>query len=152
MKIVNFELLELEKVDRCKNITIKLSLNDKLDMRYSEFTKLLYEDISNQIDSSDMAGYPGAIIFQIYMDLERADLKDLRDLVMSGVVKKLVITKDKIKHEERRLGVPKALGNLDIMQGHIMDLINYPLMKESFDVEFYDFKNRLYKPLVSRKV
>jgi hypothetical protein len=99
-----------------------------------------------------MTSYEGAVVFQFYTDLERADLKDLRDLIISGLVKKLLITKDKQKHDEVRLGVPRSLNSLDIMQTHIMDLVNFNLLKETFEIEFYDFKNRLYKPMISRKV
>lgn len=152
MKVVNFELLEIEKADRYKEIPIKLILNEKLDLRYSQFTEELYQEISEQIEKSNIVNYDGPVVFQFYTDLERTDLKDLRDLIISGLVQKLLITKEKTKHDELRLGIPKGFNQLEIMQAHLMDFVNFKLLKEVFEIEFYDFKNRLYKPMISRKV
>jgi hypothetical protein len=145
---MNFKTLEIEIVGRYKELPIKLELNDRLDLKYSVFTELVFADIKNAISQSQLDKYDNPIIFQVYTDIPRSELKFIRDIIIAALVDNMIVTKETYKHGERRLGIPEKLKGLEIMDGHIMDLVNYPLLKEQFEIQFYDEKSRLYKPVI----
>lgn len=148
MKVMNFETLKVENVNRYKEISLKLVLDKKLDMKYSEFTEDLYVTIGDLIKRENLQTYENPIVFHIHTDLDRSELKMLRDLIIGVIVDEMIVTKGTFKHREQRLGRPDEFETLDIMQGHLMDLVNYPLVKEQFNIYFYDAKDRVYKPVV----
>jgi hypothetical protein len=145
---MNFKTLQLDVVARYKELPIRLSLDEKLDLKVSEFTNYVYQTIGDYIESSQLNKYDNPVIFQIHTDLPRSELKMIRDIIIAALVKKLVKDPNEFKHGERRLGIPSGLQGLEIMSGHIMDLINYPLLKEEFEIQFYDDRDRLYKPVI----
>lgn len=148
MKVMNFKELKVESAPRYKELSMRLKLEEKLDLNYSVFTEMIFQEISAFIDEQKIENYENAIVFQFQTDLERTDLKFVKDIILAALTAKLIKTKQEWKHNEKRLGIPKGLGGLEIMDGHLMDLVNFPLLTERFQVEFYDLKNRKYKPVV----
>lgn len=150
MKIVNFQSLEVEKAERHKEYKIVLDLGSKLDLNYSVFLDYLSENLKKSLKPEEIKKIEVPINFQIYTGLSRADLKIWRDLILSQFIRAMV-EKREIKREEKRLGIPKKLEKkLEGMHIHLMDMINFPLLTEKFNVEFYDERKYSYKPLVKK--
>lgn len=149
-KIVNFLDKKIEKVERYKEFKLVFNLDADLDMPYSKFVKKLNEEISKQLEEQYLVNYVGDIIIKVYTNLPRVELKPLKDLILSAVANELILDKTKFK-TERILGI-KAFDEFDKIEipfVTLMDLLNYPLKQESFNIGVYDNDNLLYKSLVN---
>lgn len=152
-KIINFYEKKIEKANRFKEIKIRLSLEEDLDLVYSEFFKKLKSSIKQQLEEQKVEEYEGAIMIQVYTKLPRQELRPLKDLIFASVAENLVITKDRFKIGEHRiLGITflKGFEYIDLPLVNLMELVNYPLICESFNIELYDKENLLYKIMMNR--
>lgn len=152
MQIANFKNRTVHKTKRYKEIILSLNLDAALDLKVSEFIILLNKEMKEQIDIKGLKEYDGDVLFKIYTDLPRIDLQDMRDVIMRSLSDALIESRE-FKHGEEILGIVTAPDflQLEITITNLMDLINYNLIQESFDVEFFDNKKYSYRPLISRK-
>lgn len=148
-KLVDFLGKKIEPLKRYKEFKIVLNLEKDLDMNYSKFSQKLSKDIKRQLDEQYFTHYVGDVVLRIYTKLPREELIPLKNLIFSTVVENFIKTKEEYK-TEKILGLLtfKEFEKIEVPLITLMDLINYPLHYERFNVGLYDKDNLLYKSLV----
>lgn len=148
MKIIDFNKIEVVDVKTYKTAKVKLPLNKMLDLRISVFYQELLNEFHKQLDN-EINDLP--LVIEIRGDVERMELIDTRDIILAALTDYMTGKEAKVqKRDELRLGT-MGFDKADIPMISLMDLINYKLKVEQFEVLFYDNGNRLCKPLLSRK-
>lgn len=148
-KLVNFLDKKIELLKRYKEFKIVLNLEKDLDMNYSKFSQKLSKDIRRQLDEQYFTHYVGDVVLKIYTKLPREELVPLKNLIFSTAAENFIKTKEEYK-TEKILGLLtfKEFEKIEIPLITLMDLINYPLNYERFNIGLYDKDNLLYKSLV----
>lgn len=149
-KTINFLDKTIKNPERYKEIRIDINLETRLDMKYPKFASMLSSDFKMFLDRDDFNSYQGPVVFKIYTGLPRTELIPLKDLITSTLSNELIETKERFK-TEKILGIMMFddFDRIELSRMTLMDLLNYPLKKEEFNIELYDKKNRLYKTLTN---
>lgn len=149
-KIVNFLNKQIEKPARYKEFKINLNLDEDLDLPYLIFIEKLNNEIKEQLDDLNIADYNGEVMVKVFTKLPRIELIPLKDLIMSTVANYFIET-TKVFKTERILGITlfKDFEKIELPLVTLMDLLNYPLIQEAFNIGLYDDQNLLYKSLVN---
>lgn len=150
MNILNFTTLQIENATTYRKIEIPLRLNGALDFKYTDFMEILDRDIRNELEKLELDNIKEPIIFQIKTDLPRIELSPLVDLLVSTFARNYVDNKTDLKHKERILGLPQSFKDVRITHISIMDLINFPLIKEEFTIQLFDNKNRMLVDITTK--
>lgn len=145
MRIVDFKKLDIEITHEYQIEEISLNLMQFLDTPFAFFVDTLQEQMNRKFPTLDAAE---DVCFKIYTDLNRRDAISLSDFIANSVATCLFINKNEYKHQEKRLGIPATIEKANMGIVNLMDLINFPLIVERFNIEIYDRKNRLVFILV----
>ena len=149
-KLVDFLENKTEGLKKYKEFKINLNLEEDLDMNYSKFANKLSREIVKQLDEQFFTHYIGDVVIKVYTKLPREELIPLKDLIFVTVLNNFIKTKENYKRAEKTLGLLtiEEFKKIEIPLATLMDLINYPLVYERFNVGLYDKENLLYKSLV----
>lgn len=151
MKIADFSKLKIENSSVYNRIQIKLELEHLLDTKYTDFVAMLNLKMKNELNKIDFSALDEDLIIEFKTDLPRMELAPLVDLISSSFVINFIKDRNTLKHGEKRLGVPSELKYILISNINLMDLVNRPLLKERFTLEYYDSKNRLLRSFIDDK-
>lgn len=145
MRIIDFKNLTVTTEVDYKVINFTFELTGILDIPFIQFTKELAKDVKDKIDAANLAQYKDdAVVFQFKTDLKSDDLDAMIPALITAFVLGLNINKTEFKHGEKFLGVPQKLG-IDkgyMMDANALDLINYNLPVERFNLLFFNKKDK----------
>lgn len=145
MRIIDFKNLTMKTEIKYETIDFHFNLKDKMDMPYLDFVKILSEDMVEKINMANLNQYKDVnLVFQFKTDLRNIDLDPMIPPLLTAFVKGLNLDKTIYKHGEKILGVPKQL-NLDkgfMLDANALDLVNYNLPAEKFNIIFFNYKNK----------
>jgi len=145
MRIIDFKNLTMKTETEYKKIVFNFELADKLDMNMFEFTKLINTDMRAKIEAANLSQYQNDnVVFEFKTDLRNMDLDPMIPALLTAFVLNLNIDKKVFKHGEKILAVPKQL-NIDkgfLMDANALDLINYNLPVEKFNIIFFNNKDK----------
>jgi hypothetical protein len=149
MRIIDFKNLTMKTETEYTKIIFNFELADKLDMSIFNFTKLINEDMRAKIVAANLSNYKDHnVVFEFKTDLRNVDLDPMIPPLLTAFVLSLRLDKSQWKHGEKILAVPRQL-NIDkgfLMDANALDLVNYNLPIEKFNIMFFNNKN---KPIVS---
>lgn len=152
MRIVDFKKLEVKTEIEYKVIDFTFELKEILDIPFLQFAKELSQDMKDKIEAANLSQYKDdALVFQFKTDLTSRDLDDMIPQLVSTFVLNLGITKTEFKHGEKRLNVPPSLDTLKpayITPGNLLDLVNYNLPVERFNMLFFNGKDKAITSIV----
>jgi len=135
-----------------KVVDFEFNLNDMLDMPYLEFINILNNDMKQKIAAANLSQYKDEnVVLQFKTNLRNTDLDPMIPALLTTFVKNLNIDKTIFKHKEKILGVPKQL-NIDkgiLMDANALDLVNYHLPIEKFNIVFFNNKNKAIISIVA---
>jgi len=152
MRIIDFKNLTMKTEINYKVVDFEFNLNGKMDIPYTEFVKMLNEDMRQKIAAANLAQYKDVnLVLQFKTDLKNMDLDPMIPALLTAFVKGLNLDKTVYKHGEKILGVPKQL-NIDkgfMLDANALDLINYNLPAEKFNIVFFNYKNKATVSIVA---
>jgi hypothetical protein len=152
MRIINFKDLKMTTETEYKTIVFNFELSDKLDMNMFEFTKLINADMKAKIDAANLSQYKdNNVVFEFKTDLRNMDLDPMIPPLLTAFVLNLNLDKTIFKHGEKILGVPKQL-SIDkglLMDANALDLVNYNLPVEKFNIVFFNVKNKAILSIIA---
>lgn len=152
MRIIDFKKLTMKTEINYKVVDFEFNLKDKMDMPYLEFVKIMNEDMAQKIIAANLSQYKDDnLVLQFKTDLRNMDLDPMIPALLTSFVKALNLDKTVFKHGEKILGVPKQL-NIDkgyMLDANALDLINYNLPAEKFNIVFFNYKNKAVVSIVA---
>jgi hypothetical protein len=152
MRIIDFKNLKMKTEINYITIDFQFQLNQNMDMPYVEFVKVLNQDMAQKIDAVDFSEFKDSnVVFQFKTDLRNTDLDPMIPALLTAFVKNLNIDKTVYKHGEKILAVPRDL-NIDkgfLLDANALDLINYNLPVEKFNIVFFNYKNKATVSIVA---
>lgn len=152
MRIIDFKNLTMKTEIKYKVVDFEFNLNDMLDMPYLEFVNILNNDMKQKIAAANLSQYKDEnVVLQFKTNLRNTDLDPMIPALLTAFVKNLNIDKTVFKHNEKILGVPKQL-NIDkgiLMDANALDLVNYNLPIEKFNIVFFNSKNKAVISIVA---
>lgn len=147
-KIINFLNKKIEETESYKELEMDLKIEEHLDSHiteaFAEMTKEFSLWVRENIEKTNEN-----LLFKIYTDLKEDEMDFVADWIINTFIDGLIETKTKFK-TEKIYGtlVFGEFDKIDISFLALMDLLNYPLKTESFNIEIYDKNRTLYKTLV----
>jgi hypothetical protein len=152
MRIINFKNLKMTTETEYKKIIFNFELADKLDMNIFQFTKLINADMRAKLEAADLSQYKNDnVVFEFKTDLKNMDLDPMIPPLLTAFVLNLNLDKNVFKHGEKILAVPKQL-NIDkglLMDANALDLINYNLPVEKFNIVFFNLKDKAVLSIIA---
>ena len=152
MRIIDFKKMDVATEVVYDTIVFNFELKDKMDLSVFEFTKLLNADMKAKIDAANLSQYAyKSVVFEFQTDLKNMDLDPMMPPLLTAFVKNLNIDKSEYKHGEKILAVPVRM-NIDkgiLMDANALDLINYNIPVEAFNVVFFNHKKKAVRSLLS---
>lgn len=152
MRIIDFKNLTMTTETEYTKVIFNFELADKLDMNIFDFTKLINEDMRAKIVAANLSDYKNQnVVFEFKTDLKNMDLDPMIPPLLTAFVLNLNLDKTVFKHGEKILGVPKQL-SIDkglLMDANALDLINYNLPIEKFNIVFFNVKNKAVLSIIS---
>jgi hypothetical protein len=135
-----------------KKIIFNFELVDKLDMNIFEFTKLINADMKAKIEAANLIQYKdNNVVFEFKTDLRNMDLDPMIPPLLTAFVLNLNLDKTVFKHGEKILAVPRQL-EIDkgiLLDANALDLVNYNIPVEKFNIIFFNNKNKAIKSIVA---
>jgi len=145
MRIIDFKNLTMKTETEYKKVQFIFEMADKLDWGLFPFTNWLSAAMKNQIDAANLSQYKDDnIVFEFKTDLRNMDLDPMIPALLTAFVLNLNLDKTTLKHKEKILGVPRQL-SIDkglLMDANALDLINYNLPVEKFNIVFFNIKGK----------
>ncbi len=152
MRIIDFKNLTMKTEIEYKTVDFQFNLKDKMEISYFEFIKMLNVDMAEKIAAANLFQYKDVnLVLQFKTDLKNMDLDPMIPALLTAFVKALNLDKTVYKHGEKILGVPKHL-NIDkgfMLDANALDLINYNLPAEKFNIVFFNYKNKATVSIVA---
>jgi hypothetical protein len=152
MRIIDFKKLDVATEIIYDTVVFNFELKDKMDLSVFEFTKLLNADMKAKIDAANLSQYEyKSVVFEFQTDLKNMDLDPMMPALLTSFVKNLNINKSEYKHGEKILAVPQRL-NIDkgiLMDANALDLINYNLPVEAFNIVFFNHKKKMIRSVLA---
>lgn len=152
MRIIDFKNLTMKTEINYKVVDFEFDLNDKMDMPYGEFIKVLNKDMEEKITAANLSQYKDVnLVLQFKTNLRNTDLDPMIPALLTSFIKGLNLDKSTYKHGEKILGVPKQL-NIDkgfMLDANALDLVNYNLPAEKFNIVFFNYKNKAVVSIVA---
>jgi hypothetical protein len=152
MRIIDFKNLTMKTEIKYKTVDFQFNLKDKMEMPYGEFVKIINADMIEKINSANLSQYKDEnLVFNFKTDLRNMDLDPMIPALLTSFVKGLNLDKTVFKHGEKILGVPKHL-NIDkgfLLDANALDLINYNLPAEKFNIVFFNYKDKAVVSIVA---
>jgi hypothetical protein len=152
MRIIDFKNLTVKTEINYKVINFTFELNNILDIPFIQFTKELSKDVKDKIAAANLSQYKDdSVVFQFKTDLKSHDLDAMIPALITAFVLGLNIDKTEFKHGEKRLSVPQTLG-IDkgyMMDANALDLINYNLPIERFNLLFFNKNDKSLTSILS---
>jgi hypothetical protein len=152
MRIIDFKNLTMKTEIEYKTVDFQFNLKDKMEISYFEFIKMLNVDMAEKIAAANLVQYKDVnLVLQFKTDLKNMDLDPMIPALLTAFVKALNLDKTVYKHGEKILGVPKHL-NIDkgfMLDANALDLINYNLPAEKFNIVFFNYKNKATVSIVA---
>jgi hypothetical protein len=113
---------------------------------------MLNVDMAEKISAANLLQYKDVnLVLQFKTDLKNMDLDPMIPALLTAFVKALNLDKTVYKHGEKILGVPKHL-NIDkgfMLDANALDLINYNLPAEKFNIVFFNYKDKATVSIVA---
>ena len=145
MRIIDFKNLTMKTEINYKIVDFQFNLEHMLDMPYLEFISILNNDMKQKLAAANLSQYKDDnVVLQFKTNLRNTDLDPMIPALLTAFVKALNVDKTVYKHGEKILGVPKQL-NIDkgiLMDANALDLVNYNLPIEKFNIVFFNSKNK----------
>lgn len=145
MRIIDFKNLTMKTEINYKVVDFQFNLEHMLDMPYLEFISILNNDMKQKLAAANLSQYKDDnVVLQFKTNLRNTDLDPMIPALLTAFVKALNVDKTVYKHGEKILGVPKQL-NIDkgiLMDANALDLVNYNLPIEKFNIVFFNSKNK----------
>jgi hypothetical protein len=152
MRIIDFKSLRMKTEAKYKKVIFNFELMDKLDMNIFDFSKLINADMKAKIIAANLSQYKDDnVVFEFKTDLRNMDLDPMIPPLLTAFVLNLNLDKTVLKHGEKILGVPKQL-SIDkglLMDANALDLINYNLPVEKFNVVFFNVKDKAVLSIIA---
>lgn len=152
MRIIDFKNLTMKTEINYKVVDFQFDLDHMLDMPYLEFINILNNDMKQKLAAANLSQYKDHnVVLQFKTNLRNTDLDPMIPALLTAFVKALNVDKTVYKHGEKILGVPKQL-NIDkgiLMDANALDLVNYNLPIEKFNVVFFNSKNKAVISIVA---
>ena len=152
MRIIDFKNLTMKTEVKYETVDFEFNLKDKMDMPYFDFIKMLNADMGQKIAAANLGQYKDVnLVLQFKTDLKNIDLDPMIPALLTAFIKELNLDKTVYKHGEKILGVPKHL-NIDkgfMLDANALDLINYNLPAEKFNIVFFNYKNKATVSIVA---
>lgn len=153
MRIIDFKKLEVKTQTEYETIVFNFELNNKLEMGLFPFTKMLAKDMEEKIKAAKLEDYADKnVLFEFRTDLRNMDLDPMIPQLLTSFVLALKLDKTTWKHGEKILGVPRQL-MIDkgyLMDANALDLINYNLPIEKFNIIFFNNRGRGITSVLAR--
>jgi hypothetical protein len=145
MRIIDFKNLTMKTETEYKKVQFTFQMADKLEWGLFPFTNWLSATMKTQINAANLSQYKDDnIVFEFKTDLRNMDLDPMIPPLLTAFVLNLNIDKTVFKHGEKILGVPRQL-SIDkglLMDANALDLINYNLPVEKFNIVFFNVKDK----------
>lgn len=152
MRIIDFKNLTMTTQTEYTKVIFNFELADKLDMSIFDFTKLINEDMRAKIVAANLSDYKDHnVVFEFKTDLKNMDLDPMIPPLLTAFVLNLKIDKTVFKHGEKILAVPRQL-SIDkgfLMDANALDLVNYNLPIEKFNIVFFNVKDKAIISIIS---
>ena len=154
MRIIDFKKMDVATEVVYDTVVFSFELADKLDLSVFEFTRILNEDMKAKIEAANLSQYEyKSVVFEFQTDLKNIDLDPMMPPLLTAFVKNLNIDKSEYKHGEKILAVPTRM-KIDkgiLMDANALDLINYNLPIESFNVIFFNHKKKALRSILANE-
>lgn len=152
MKMIDFMAMEIVEVDSFEPIDCYLELDALLDEPYTKFMESLKGHMNNiAVIISDNQYVDEPWLIKIHTDLNDDDLAMVRENIVCEFGNAIVNYK-KLKREERRLGLPEELKEVDMLYLTAMDLVNFETVIDVFNIYIYNDKDEFYDDLLRKEV
>jgi hypothetical protein len=152
MRIIDFKNLKMTTETEYKKVIFNFEIANKLDMSIFDFTKIINEDMKAKLSAANLIQYKdNNVVFEFKTDLRNMDLDPMIPPLLTAFVLNLNLDKTVFKHGEKILGVPKQL-SIDkglLMDANALDLVNYNLPIEKFNIVFFNNKNKAVLSIIA---
>jgi hypothetical protein len=146
MLMVDFNELTIKDIDDFDTIDIILGWNPSfLDEKFNTFIKALAEKVEEELDKHL---FKKPILFRFITRFDNNDLDLIVDNLVNEVVSYLLLSK---REREERLGRPKELDNVGMLDGTIIDCLNYNLGADVFNVQILNNKDQEFFHLLENE-
>jgi hypothetical protein len=116
-----------------------------LDEKFNTFIKALEDKVEEELDKHL---FKKPTLFRFITRFDNNDLDLIVDNLVNEVVSYLLLTR---REREERLGRPKELENVGMLDGTIMDCINYNLSSDVFNIQILNNKDQEFFHLLERE-
>jgi hypothetical protein len=145
MLMVDFNELQIKNIEDFDTVDIILGWNPSfLDEKFNTFIKALADKVQEELDKHL---FKKPTLFKFITRFDNNDLDLIVDNLVNEVVSYLLLTQ---REREGRLGRPKELENVGMLDGAIMDCINYNLSTDVFNIQILNNKDQEFFHLLER--
>jgi hypothetical protein len=146
MLMIDFNELTIKDIDDFDTIDVILGWNPSfLDEKFNTFIKALEDKVEEELDKHL---FKKPTLFRFITRFDNNDLDLIVDNLVNEVVSYLLLTR---REREERLGRPKELENVGMLDGTIMDCINYNLSTDVFNIQILNNKDQEFFHLLERE-
>jgi len=146
MLMIDFNELTIKDIDDFDTIDVILGWNPSfLDEKFNTFIKALEDKVEEELDKHL---FKKPTLFRFITRFDNNDLDLIVDNLVNEVVSYLLLTR---REREERLGRPKELENVGMLDGTIMDCINYNLSSDVFNIQILNNKDQEFFHLLERE-
>ena len=146
MLMVDFNELKIIDIDDFDTVDIILGWNPSfLDEKFNTFIIALEKKVEEELDKHL---FKKPILFRFITRFDNDDLDLITDNLVNEVVHYIVGTP---RDREPRLGRPKELDNLSMLDGTVMDCINNEINPSIFNIQILNNKDQEFFHLLERE-
>jgi hypothetical protein len=147
MLMIDFEQLKIITVDDYMTINIILDWNPSfLDESFRTFQKALNDKVVDELDKHLLKK---PVSFQFITRFDNNDLDLIADNLVGSIVEYMSAGK---RQREARLGRPKSLEQVLMLDGSIMDCINNTLDTDIFNITIFNKHDKEFFSLLDGAV
>jgi hypothetical protein len=146
MLMINFDELKIIEIEDFQTIDIILSWNPSfLDEKFNTFIQALQNKIKEELDKHL---FKKPVLFRFVTRFDNNDLDLITDNLINEVVRYVIAAP---RNRELRLGRPKELENVGMLDGTIMDCINNETHPNIFNIQILNNKDEEFFHLLERE-
>jgi hypothetical protein len=146
MLMVDFNELKIIDAKDFDTINIVLGWNPSfLDEKFNVFVAALAEKVEEELDKHL---FKKPVLFRFITRFDNQDLDLITDNLVNEIVNYIIVGS---RNREERLGRPKALENVGMLDGTIMDCINNETKPSVFNIQILNNKDQEFFHLLERE-
>jgi hypothetical protein len=146
MLMIDFNELKIKTVEDFQTVDIILGWNPSfLDEKFHTFIKALEKKVEEELDKHL---FKTPVLFRFITRFDNDDLDLITDNLINEVVSYITSTP---RDREPRLGRPKELENVSMLDGTIMDCINNETNPAVFNIQILNNKDQEFFHLLERE-